>query len=267
MHELLIYIKLAVASVRAKMEYKVVFIFMFFALIIYSLGQLGVILVVVNKFKSINGWDLGEMAFLYGMLVFSQAVASLLFSPLVQFETHIIEGTFDRYLLRPLNPLGQILAGSFEIGSFPYLLIGTAALWFGSAKAMVQWSLFKGMAFILVVSGAVLILGGIRIAVSAVAFWTTRNRSLVHIIVFSSKEMILYPVSIFSHSVQIFLTLVFPIAFVNFYPSYMFLDKDPSGLMFHPDIQYFTPIVGVIVFTLSYALFKVGMNRYQSVGN
>ena len=262
-----IYAKLIVASIKAKMEYKVAFLFMLVALIFFYLGQIGVVLVTLSRFNTINGWTIGEMAFLYGLLVFSQAIATLFFSSLTGFETHVIEGTFDRLLLRPLSPLGQIMANNFEIGSLAHFIIGVTALYYGSMLAGVEWSIANGLFFAVVMTGAVMIHGGIRIAVSAVAFWTLRNRSLVHIFVFSSKELILYPVSIFSHWVQLFLTIIFPIAFINFYPSHHFLNRDPEGLLFHPTIQYMTPVVGVLVLSAALLLWRRGINHYQSVGN
>ena len=130
-----------------------------------------------------------------------------------------------------------------------------------------EWTLAKAAFLPLVICGAVLIHGGIRLAVSAVAFWTIRNRSLVHTIVYSSKEFILYPVSIYGFWTQVFLTLLFPLAFINFYPSHYFLARDPDGFLFHPAIQYMTPLVGAVVFAAAYRLWLAGVDRYQSVGN
>lgn len=267
MRDLPVYLKLMGAAVRAKMEYKASFLFLLFALTFYYLGQLGVILVVLTKFKNINGWTLSEMAMLYGLLVFSQGVATLLFAPLNNFETLIINGDFDRLLVRPLNPLPQILVNSFEISSIAHFVIGATALYYGSTRAGVEWTLYKASFLPFVIAGAVLIHGGIRLAVSAVAFWTIRNRALVHTIVYSTKEFILYPVSIYNMWMQVLLTLVFPLAFINFYPSHYFLARDASGLLFHPAIQYMTPVAGIAVFGLAYGLWRMGVSHYQSVGS
>ena len=64
-----VYLKLVLAAIKSKLEYKFTFAFLIIAVIVYYLGQLGIVLVIMNKFKSINGWTLGEMAFLYGLLV------------------------------------------------------------------------------------------------------------------------------------------------------------------------------------------------------
>ncbi len=248
------------------MEYKFTFGFLVFAVIVFYTGQLGIILVIMNKFKTINGWTLGEMAFLYGLLVFSQGVTFLVFNALNHFERFIVQGEFDRVLTRPLNPLMQVLCSGVEVTSLAHFLIGVSTIIFGSKSAGLEWSFGKLIFLALVIAGGVLILGGIRIIISAVAFWTTRNRALVHIFVYSSKEFILYPVSIYNPWVQWFLTFIFPLAFVNFYPAGHFLQKSEQFL-FHPVLQFMTPAVGIILFTLSLLLWRYGINRYQSTGS
>ncbi len=260
------YFKLTLAAIKSKMEYKFTFGFLVIAIIVFYMGQLGIILVIMNKFKTINGWTLGEMAFLYGLLVFSQGITFLVFNALNHFERFIIQGEFDRVLIRPLNPLMQVLCSGLEVSSLAHFIIGVTAIVFGSISAGLEWSFGKLIFLALVIGGAVLILGGIRIIVSAVAFWTIRNRALVHIFVYSSKELILYPVSIYNPWVQWFLTFIFPLAFINFYPAGYFLQKS-GQFMFHPVLQFMTPVVGIIVFTLSLLLWRYGINKYQSTGS
>ncbi|MFW2331387.1 MAG: ABC transporter permease [Nitrospinota bacterium] len=258
---------LVMASIRSKMEYQATFIFMFFAIIIFYAGQLGVILVILAKFGSINGWNLGDMAFLYSLLVFASALTSLFFSALLGFETFIISGNFDRYLLRPISPLAHILASNFEIHAIANLTLGSVALYYGATKGQIEFTAIKLFYFVLTLLGATLIQGAIRIAVSTVTFWTKRNRSLVHVVVFSTKEFILYPVSIYNFYVQVFLTVIFPVAFINYYPSHYFLNKDATGLMFTPLIQFMTPLVGIVLFTFAYMFWRFGINYYQSAGH
>ena len=262
----MIYSKLILASLRGKMEYKATFLFFFFAIIFYYAGQIGVLLTVAHRFKTISGWTLGEMAFLYGLLIFSQGIASVIFNSLNSFEEFTIKGEFDRVLIRPLNPLGQILCSSFEVSSVSYFFIGTTALVFGSRLSGIEWTAGKLFMLPLVILGAVLIQGGIRICVAAAAFWTIRNRSLVHTVVYSSKEFIYYPISIYNGAIQVFLTFVFPIAFINYYPSAYFLEKAGGGL-FHPVLQFLTPVVGIAVFCASLVFWRKGLNRYQGTGS
>lgn len=266
MGNLKIYLILGLSAIRCKMEYKVSFLFFVLAIFVYYFSQLGIIWVVVGKFNSIGGWNLGEMTFLYGLFIFSQGITSLCFNSLNSFEDLIINGDFDRFLVRPLSPLCQILCTNFEIASIAHFVIGGTALIFGSYYANVSWSLPKGLFLIPVIIGAVFIQGGIRIIVASITFWTTKNRALVHTVVYSSKEFIHYPISIYNSWVKVFLTFIFPLAFVNFYPANYFLDSSERTL-FHPILQYFTPLVGVVIFYLSCTFWKIGINKYQSTGN
>ncbi|MDH5639479.1 MAG: ABC-2 family transporter protein, partial [Nitrospinota bacterium] len=128
-------------------------------------------------------------------------------------------------------------------------------------------TLLKAAYLPVVIGGAVLIQGGLRLGVAAVCFWTIRNRSLVHMLVYSSKEMIFYPISIYHWGMQLFLTIAFPLAFINYYPSHYFLSREGEQLLFHPYIQYLTPMVGLVVFVMAYMLWRLGISRYQSAGN
>lgn len=266
MKDLSIYFKLVVTAIKCKMEYKFTFGFFVFGILIFYIGQLGVILVIMNKFKTINGWTLGEMAFLYGLLVFSQGISYLMFNALNHFERFIIQGEFDRVLIRPLNPLIQVLCSNLQISSIAHFIIGVTAIFFGSISAGLEWSFGKLFFLALVIGGSVLIFGGIRIIVSAVAFWTIRNRILVQIFVYNSKEFILYPISIYNPWVQWFLTFIFPLAFINFYPAGYFLNKS-GQFIFHPILQFMTPVIGLFIFSVSLLIWRFGISRYQSTGS
>ena len=266
MNTLRIYLSIICTSIRARMEYKTSFLFYVFAILVFYSGQIGLLLVVLNRFHEIQGWTMGEMAFLYSLLALAQGFTNLLFSQLVHFDQMIVAGEFDRILVRPLSPLGQVIFSKFEISTVAHLIMGISAFWFSTHFYSIDWTLKKIVLFPIIVTGGVLIAGAIRLMVSAVAFWTLRNRSLVHTAVFSSKEFIVYPVSIYNTGVQFFLTFVFPIAFINFYPAYLFLDRSGEELL-HPALEMGTPLVGITLFTISIIAWKVGVNHYQSSGS
>jgi len=257
---------LGLTSVRSRMEYKSSFLFYIFAILVFYVGQVGLLLVILARFHEIQGWDLGQMAFLFSLLAFAQGISNLFFSSLHNFDQMIIKGEFDRYLVRPLSPFGQVIVSKFEASTLAHLFIGCIALYIGSEMAEINWTWKKALYFPLVIAGGVMISGAIRLAVTSVAFWTLRNSSLVHTIVFSSREFVIYPVTIYNWGVQFFLTFVFPIAFINFYPAHYFLDRTGEGLL-HPALQMGTPIVGLVLFALSIYSWKAGIDHYQSSGS
>ncbi|MFQ5962778.1 MAG: ABC transporter permease [Candidatus Scalinduaceae bacterium] len=261
-----IYLTLISTSIRARMEYKTSFLFYTVAILAFYIGQIGLLFVILNRFQKIQGWTLGEIAFLYALLTFAHGFTNLIFAQLIHFDQMIVSGDFDRTLVRPLSPLGQIIFSKFEVSTAAHLIIGFMALYYGSHLASIDWTLKKVLLFPVIVLGGVLIAGAIRLIVAAVAFWTLRNQSLVHTVVFSSKEFIIYPVTIYNMGIQLFLTFVFPIAFINFYPAHLFLDRSGDNLL-HPVLEMGTPLVGIILFTISIFTWKAGLNHYQSSGS
>ncbi len=266
METLRIYLTLITTSIRARMEYKTSFLFYVVAILAFYVGQIGLLFVVLNRFQQIQGWTLGEMAFLYTLLAFAHGFTNLIFTQLIHFDQIVVTGEFDRILVRPLSPLGQVIFSKFEASTVSHLIIGFVALWFSSRLACIEWTLKKVLLFPIIVLGGVLIAGAIRLMVTTVAFWTLRNQSLVHTVVFSCREFILYPVSIYNTGVQFFLTFVFPIAFINYYPAHLFLDRSGESLL-HPALEIGTPLVGIIMFTISIFAWKAGVNHYQSSGS
>ncbi|MFQ5559596.1 MAG: ABC transporter permease [Nitrospinota bacterium] len=266
MKALSIYIGLMFLSFKARVEYRATFLFYLAAILFFYLGQFGLLFVILTRFTEINGWAIGEIAFLYGLLATTQGISAVFFNALNDFEQMVVRGDFDRILIRPLSPLWQIISSKFEVSTLAHFVIGPGALLYGAKTAGLDWTTGKAFFFLLVVVGGTLILGSIRIAVASVAFWTVRNSSLVRIVVYSSKEFIVYPISIYTRGVQLFLTFVFPIAFINYYPAHVFLGKSAENLL-NPSLQFLTPVVGVVLFLVARFLWKTGINNYQGTGS
>lgn len=259
------YFKLAIASIKSRMEYRASFIaFLISATLFYS-AQIATIGIIVYRFRAIGGWNAGEIAFLYSLLILSQSIVSFIFSGLLEFSNLVREGVYDRYLLRPLSSLGQVIMGSFEIGGFANLLMGILTFVLANSMVSIQWNTNNIFFFILSILGGSFILGGIRIFISAIAFYAINNQSLIHLFVFSSREFLLYPVNIYSYGVRFLLTFTFPLAFVNFYPAQYFLVKN-SVELYHPYFRYATFPVGIIVLISSLIFWKYGEKAYESAG-
>ena len=76
-----------------------------------------------------------------------------------------------------------------------------------------------------------------------------------------------YPISIYSRGVRVFLTLVIPFAFMNYFPATFLLHKTDGALQLSPQIGLITPLVGLVWFGMSYAFWRVGIDRYQGTGS
>ncbi len=259
------YASIVRAAVQARMEYRGSFIMYLMTLIGFYAAQISVIILMLQRFKAIGGWGPGEIAFLYSLLVLAQGLVSVFFSGMLEFSPFIREGTFDRLMLRPLSPMLQILAMRFEPGGVANLILGVAGLTAANSLVHPQWTLVSSLFLVMIVLGGMMILAAVRIGVAAVAFFTVSNEGLQHLIVFSVREFLLYPVDIYTKPVRFLLTFLFPLAFINFYPAHFFLNKSTDSL-FHPYFVFFTFPVGIFCMAISLRMWSFGVRHYGSTG-
>ncbi|TGK13494.1 ABC transporter permease [Leptospira kmetyi] len=259
------YLKLAVSSVQSHMEYKASFWIYLVTLLVFYSAQAGTIFILLSKFSSIGGWTRGEIAFLYSLLIFAQGIVASVFSGMVEFGSLVRDGGYDRYLLRPLSPIGQVLMNHFDISGLLHLVLGVITFFVANQFTNIEWTFSKICMLLIAVIGSAMILAGIRIAIASIAFYAIQNYSLVHLVIFSSREFMMYPMNIYNISIRILLTFLLPLGFVNFYPAHYFLDKNSESL-FHPFFIYLNFPVGCFLFLGSLILWKKGQKRYESTG-
>ena len=73
-------------------------------------------------------------------------------------------------------------------------------------------------------------------------------------------------ISIYPLAVRLFLTFIFPVAFVTYYPALHLLDKDQL-LGMSKYFQFGAPIVAIALLLCCYALWRIGIRHYHSTGS
>ena len=112
--------------VKVLIEYRASFIL---GLIGFFFGQLtGIIFIqlIFNSIPSLDGWSFYEIIFIYGMAQIPRGIDHVFTDYLWIFSWKtIVEGEFDRYLLRPINPLFQVIAQCVQPDGLGEIIIGT----------------------------------------------------------------------------------------------------------------------------------------------
>ena len=81
------------------------------------------------------------------------------------------------------------------------------------------------------------------------------------------RTLIDFPLSAFTHAIQVFFTFVVPYAFVNYYPAVYILDKVNTDSIFSPMIVYMSPVATIIVIAIALIVWNLGLRRYNSSGS
>jgi ABC-2 type transport system permease protein len=222
--------------------------------------------IIVNRFQPLNGWGFDDLAFLYGLGLLSHGLVVVLFIPTWNTEYAILRGEFDRLLLRPMNVFFQFVTGYFNFIGLIDLIPGVVIFLYACRRVGFEWSLANIGLLALVIIGGTLIRAGIFTIMGAVAFWTKRSRNLITMSLWTMEKSTMYPVSVYPYLVQAFLTVLMPIGFVSFYPAEQFLGKT-SHVGLPLGMALWTPLVGVICFSVAYSIFRLGLRKYESAGS
>ncbi len=254
------------AAFRGQMQYRVNFVLQ----VIFGLGYQGTgfifIWVVLSRFQALAGWSLGQIAFLYGLRLTTHGLFVSLFGSLSELDEQIREGKFDRYLVRPLNPLLQIMATEVRVSAVGDILGGVALFLAANALVRVDWSPAAIAYFLLAIAGGCLIEAALKLAVAAFSFRTLNTTSLVYVIDNVVSNFGNYPLSIYGVGVRWLLTFGIPVAFIAYFPAAVLLGRT-HDLFVPAVIAYLAPAAGVVWFFLAYQVFRHELRAYQSSGH
>lgn len=214
---------------------------------------------VVARFGTINGWDYGHLAFLYGIAVISHACSMIFFVQGWFMGRYVVAGDFDRYMLRPLSVLFQFFFTRFNIIGITDLIPGICVFAYGCQKVHFQWNIGNAFAFVFIIVGATLIRGGIYIIMGTFSFWTKSTNDFAGFTQEFFDKTTMYPLSMYPEIVQIILTYIIPIGFISYYPA--------KELLQGTDMRAFATLgIGIVVMLLAGLFFKAGLRSYESAG-
>lgn len=253
-------------SVQRQLEYPL-FLFSFLLMVpLQYLTGLLILKVLVEKFQPLGGWTFPELTFLYGLGLLSHALVVIFFMPTWQIDDAVIHGQFDRYLVRPLNVFFHYCFSSINIIGFIDLI--PAVILFLTGCAMVGFPLTGTNLFFVfvIVVGATLIRAAIYMVLGSVAFWTKRSRPLIMMGLTVMDRTTQFPINVYPYLLQIFLTFLVPIAFINFIPASYLLQKD-GNFSLPGESVFWTPVIGGFCFLVAHLFFRLGLSRYESSGS
>jgi ABC-2 type transport system permease protein len=215
-------------------------------------------------FRKVNliGWRFEEIVFLYGFSLIPFGLFNVISLNLYEFgNTYIMEGKFDRVLLRPVNSLFQVLFENFRIESFFEAFTGIGIVILMAVKMQLHWGARDILLLIAFgLCGGVIYIS-VFLALSTFSFWF-EDRVGVHPPFWNLLAFGRYPMSIYSSYIQFVLSWIVPFAFATFYPG--------ARLLAHGEWRQFAlyiPLVAVVCATLACLLWSRGVRHYSSTGS
>lgn len=261
-HDLSIYAAYFARFLKARMAYRADFFADVFATALGTTASLLFVFILFVPIDVIAGWKRDEILFIYGLSLIPYGLYSTISWNLYEFgDRYIIEGNFDRVLLRPLNSFLQVAFESFRIQSLTDAVIGviivvTSSVSLGLAPGPLDWvwmavAILSGTTILIAVFGSIASLS-----------FHFEDRIGIAPPVFNLITAGRYPVEIFGPVIRFLLRFVVPFSFVAFYPS--------THLLGHSEFRtlcLMTPLVAAISLVVLTVMWRLGVKRYSSTGS
>lgn len=247
-----------IQRLKILLEYRVNFLIGASSTIAFQLAGLTTIWVVMSQIPDLNGWTLDQILLIYGILMLSKSLNHMFADNLWTIgDQYIRSGGFDRFLVRPINPLFHLLADRFchdGVGNF--LVGGTLVL---TSQAMI-WTPLNALYLVVAVICGGLIFFALNLATCVSAFWIINSIPTTRA-VFETHLFAQYPLTIYPRFIGILLTWLIPYGFASFYPAQYLMGQDVGVY------AWLSPVVAVILVALAYRFWVFGLSRYSGTGS
>ena len=230
-----------------------------FAATIFSLGF---VVILFEKAPQLKGWRFEEALFLYGFSLIPYGLFNVLSLNLYDFgNNYIMEGKFDRVLLRPISSLFQVLFEVFRIESLQEIVTGSVVVWYAASRLQIHWTILDlTMLFVWALSGGVIYVS-VFLFLSTFSFWF-EDRIGIHPPFWNLIAFGRYPLSIYSGFIQFMLSWIIPFGFASFYPTAWMLRRAQFA-RYTP----LAPLVAAACLTIAILAWNFGSRRYTSTGS
>lgn len=260
-----LYLRFIGIAIRSRMEYRSDFLVGMVSIFVLNAVNLSLIWVMVDRFHVIAGWQFWEIVMLYGMWLLSHSVYAVFFWHLITLEDDILRGRFDQYLIRPCSPLLQFLGREVNYMGVGDVIFAATAFGLAYRNLGLGWSAGQWAFFVVAVLSGTVIETGIVWIVGTLAFWTGRSRSIFFVLLRFHLLTQQYPMDVFGKWFRIFVTGFLPVAFMNYYPLTVLLDK-PNALGV-VGMGFLSPVVAGALLLVGSLMWRKGLAGYTSSGN
>lgn len=260
-----VYALLVVARARADLQYRLSFALFTLAQCAATLLDLLAIAVIFHQVRRLGGWSRSEVLLLYGMSAVAFGLGDLLASPVEFTAFHVKQGSFDRFLLRPLGPLIQLCSEEFALRRAGKLVQPAVVLAVAVSQVDVHWTLGRVVVLVVSVVSAAAIFSALWVLTAAMSFWTVEAREVANSVTYGGAFLTQYPLDVLSPALRR-LAVVVPLAFVTYLPASWLLGRHRAvGLP--PASGLAAPLVAAATGVVAAAVWRAGIRHYRSTGS
>lgn len=256
-----LYLKYFKIHLKSELQYKMSFILSFLSQFVVFFGYYFTIICLFDKFSNVKGFTLYEVLLTFSIIQFGFAFNESFFRGIDTFDNLIVDGSFDRLLLRPQNILLQTFCEEVSFIKLSRLLQSIIILFVAVFNLDIIWNIEKIITLIFMLTSSVIIFLSIFILMASYCFLTVKGLEVRNVLTDGGKHMAQYPIGIFNKGIVFVFTYIVPFGLVNYYPLLYILGKSNNNLLI------LSPLITIIYLIISIIVFYKGVKRYSSVGS
>lgn len=246
---------------KVRLAYKGDFIVSVVTTMVATAFGVALVFILFQRAPEIAGWRFNEILFLYGFGLIPLSLFNVVSVNLYYFgESYIIEGKFDRVLLRPVHSLFQVMSEQFRLEALSDTAVGLFIVVYTSRQLGLQYGLDDWAFLVAAALCGLIIYLAVFLMLTCVSFWVEDRVGIIPP-VYNMLAFGRYPLNIYSPFVQFLLSWVIPFGFASFYPSTVLLE--------HVEYQSYVallPVVMIVFLTGAIVLWTRGVSNYSSTG-
>ncbi len=250
-------------AIKSRLEYKKDAVVGIFSFLVTNVLQFLSLMFIIRSIPNLNGWSMYELGFLYGFTMMPRAIDHLLTDSLWYVgHWYVRGGVMDRFLIRPVNVLFQVIAEIFQPEAIGELLLGLALLIVCGTKIEMNWSVGSVVVMIVATVFGALIFTAIKLITCSVAFWTKRSGHLMSM-TYNVSEFARYPIDIYHPAIRFVMTYILPFGLIITMPVTILLKGT-----YNPWIVSCTIIIcAAVLSAIGCFIWCMGLKNYESSGN
>lgn len=247
--------------VKILMEYRVNFLIGAVSTVFVQAAGLLAIWVVMEQIPDLDGWTLPEILLIYGLITLAKSINHMFADNLWTLgRDYVRTGTFDRFLVRPVNPLFHLLADRFCHDGIGNFLVGLVLVVIAASRLDIAWTPFHlGYLALMVISGGFIFIA-LNLMTSVSGFWIMDSVPVTRV-VFEMHEFAKYPLAIYPRAIGVLLTVLIPYGFASFFPASYLLGRE-----INPALAWGAPLVAVVLMVIALWVWRFGLRHYSSTG-
>ncbi len=257
-----LFVQYFVQYCKVRLAYKADFFISVASTLVATVFGLALVFLLFRRAPQIAGWTFEEILFLYGFGLIPLALFNTISVNLYYFgQLYIIEGKFDRVLLRPVHSLFQVMSEQFRLEALSDALVGVVLVVYAGSKVGLAFSPMQWLIGIGAVICGLAIYLGIFLILTCVSFWA-EDRVGVIPPVYNMLTFGRYPLDIYNPLIRFLLSWIIPFGFAAFYPSAKLLGHTEYDRVFLA-----LPLVAAISVAAAILLWNRGVRNYSSTGS